>query len=507
MMRARTNAARSEACPALRDGGAPGQALLATVDDDDAPALLALADWRPAARPWCHSARDVPLAGSLDPVVARAATLGWRTAPVVRVPRPPQRLTAFRVHEQRRADVLQGASIGLGLALGAASWTSGIPLPPRVAALGELGPDGRVVGVRGVAAKARLLAEAGVRTLWVAVADAAAIDADLDVRPVHHLHEVVREVLRTDDLPPPSPEAVRRILAWVELGEPTVSHWEPLQRTLLWMQRTAPDDREAVRHALAIVDRHLGTPTRPPLPEGLERLPRPRRLRRLAHVVQAHADGGCTEPEPLLALADRHLAEPLERCAPDLELLGAMGRLAAATGRLALAWRHLDDAVTGWSDIDRPVHASRSVCELVRIAGLLRAADAVARARDAAAHLAPLLLDPVEQAYLGLALGRLAVQVGGDPGALEQALEQGPPHIQASARRWWRRAGRLGPDVAPHTSAHALHALDRALAAGHDPQPALDALRAHRPDRYAQVRAWCPADVDPARHVAEAWPY
>jgi len=512
-MRSRTNAQRARACPALTSGGSPGQALLAAVDDHDQPSVVAQCDWAPGAAPWVGSARRLSLHPDAAPLADRAAALGWRAAPLVRVAQPPVRPPSlFCVEDYGGAGPLQGASFGLALALGAASWVAGTALRPGVAALGALGPDDTVQPVRGVAAKARMLAAVGVRELWVCLADAVHVPTDLDlqVRTAQRVGEVVSQVL-ADPYPQPLPDhRVEHLLRWVELGEPAIADWAPIMRTLAWLRsQVAAGQRQELERAQQIVQRHLDDPRRPPFPVRPERLPRPVRLRRIAHVVQDHTDSGAIEGvDELLDRALAHVAEPLERTAGDLWVLGAAGRLAACTGRLPRARGLLVEAIEGWFVIQQPAEACRPVCELLRCAGI-DGVD-VEAARGWAERLRPSVDGSLSEAFLCLAEGRLAVQRREEAGGLRRVLSDGPEHVQHSARRWWLRGGQQGPP--PHAgSAYAwLMVVDQAVACGDAEGVAagIEGLRGRQRRRVAQVLSWRGSEGWGAgRQVGEAWPY
>jgi hypothetical protein len=516
MMRERTNAARLAACPGIADTPRPGQALIASVTDDGAPALLALVDLSDDPSPFSPKARWVPLADQARRAAVTALSAGWSAAPEVRCHRPPHPLLRCQTVSAHDAPCLDGPSFGLGFALAAASWVSQRPLRPGVVALATVDPSGRLGPVGHADVKARMFAHAGARILWLSAEQhetdvaRAAEAAGLCVQRATTLSEVVAEALQPPAPPPPG--WAERVVQWVELGQPRVVDYAPLARTLdglLARPDTSHERLADLTRARRIVARHLDAPERPPWPVGVERLPRPVRLRRLAHVLQCHTDSGSRDPEQpvdaLLSAALEYVAPPMERTACDLELLGAAGRLAAATGRLAAAEAWLQRAVEGWFAIERPAEACRPLCAWLQLRGLDDRDDR--DVREGLSRLVRVLPDrDPGMPYLSLAAGRLAVQRGHDPSPLHAALQTDLPHVRDSARRWALRGGTAAQP--PHTTSqwYALYLLDQpydvARAEG------MERLRRGWPERLAQVTSW---RVRPGwsdlEQVREAWPY
>ncbi|MEZ4240554.1 MAG: hypothetical protein R3F59_31245 [Myxococcota bacterium] len=208
-----------------------------------------------------------------------------------------------------------------------------------------------------------------------------------------------------------------------------------------------------------------------------------------------------------------------ERSAADAELLGALGRAHAAAGRWDDAVLRLDDAIDTWTRLDRPVDASRPLCERLRVAGLLGRGDDVERLCAMAARLrAHPACTPVDDAHLRLAEGRACVALGRlERGAGLLALpdaEDLPAPVVASARRWAARAA--GGPAADALRAQVtcepwrtLAALDARLAAGEGTHEQVEALTAD-PTAGREVRrtlARCPPGDDPGAFLADHFRY
>lgn len=507
MMRIRNNRQRVLSSSVLSDAPCPGEAVIATVHDDDGCSLLSLR-WEPEALGSREDRMAVPIGEDAREALRVAAQVGWTEAPWVRVRDLPRRVTVRRlVDDARPVMSLHGRSLGLAAAWAAACWVARCGPPAHVAALGTVDQEGRVAAIDGVASKARRLVASGVHTLYLPAANVSQVDVDVALHPVHHVQELVAATLRPAGRGPRwSPEEVDGLLGWVERGDPPVPSWAPLHRTLDLLKGRESVASE-VAEALRIAARHLDDTAPAPWPAGLEGQPRPVRLRRLAHLLQSHTDHGAVDPEPWVSRALEFLADdPLERTASDFEVMGAAGRLLSATGQLERAWTLLWQAADGYRSIRAGASMGRSVCALLWLAALH---PERAQWRDRAMELCRQYEGETrtdqDRAYIALAVGRLEVRAGGAPDALQQAMAWGPAHVRDSAARWWMRAGGTGRTPTEGTPFAALAQLDRCVDRGDDPRAALNALQALQPRRTRQVMAWARGDV--ARHVADAWPY
>jgi hypothetical protein len=196
----------------------------------------------------------------------------------------------------------------------------------------------------------------------------------------------------------------------------------------------------------AVASRHVGQPMAiPSRPEDL-RISRRDLVVIEAQVVQTAND--CCAPDWDAVLASAEPLVPLEgeEWPGHLNLLGALGRLNAAQGHYRLAVALLERAVDGWFLHRNPGPASRPICELLRLSGVL--ADPALRERvdnHARRCLAVLGRDEHGRGFLQLARGRASVVLGEGARALVELTDAGtawplmPTHLQASRLRWLAR--------------------------------------------------------------------
>jgi hypothetical protein len=333
-----------------------------------------------------------------------------------------------------------------------------------------------------------------------------------------------------------SAEAANRFYRLALRDEAGWLGWRGIEATCsaLLKKATTPADEWKLNAALAIARRHLGEPVELHFPERepmFEQLPRPLRLWHLAHVVQAAADAVHPEVDAVLGSTRRFVAPVADRHAEDLVLLGAIGRAQAAGLRYDESLATLWETVTGWNHLFEPARSSHSLCELLRVSGLLRKAEDVARAlsQPLRAALEEPSLSDISRCFLGVAAGRALVQIGRAGDALVMLQDASAPwfaaphHLTCARFRWMGRAltmeGRhdeassvrselqtLAESLQAPDANAALADLDRALEQGSDPSEPLARLRALR---GRDVERLVGSDDSPAaaRRVAEEWRY
>jgi hypothetical protein len=164
----------------------------------------------------------------------------------------------------------------------------------------------------------------------------------------------------------------------------------------------------------------------------------------LAHAVQSASDGGSDRLGEYATQAEALIGEDASEGA--LRLRGALGRALAAQGQFDRASASLSATVEAWLNL-RPSEASRALCELLRVEGILGWAESVARWRERAEALVRPALDDESRRYLDLAIGRALVQIGEPRAALpvlgdESLGARAREHVRASVLRWHARAAR-----------------------------------------------------------------
>ncbi len=232
------------------------------------------------------------------------------------------------------------------------------------------------------------------------------------------------------------------------------------------MSWCAADERASfeLRFVRDVARRHEGWSALLPWPDDEELAPYDEQTRGtvLAHVVQSASDGGGVQTVRLYA---ERAEASLEGGSSDaLELRGALGRAWAACGDYERASSSLARVVEAWLPI-RPAQASRPLCELLRVEGILGRSTEVQRWRRFVDTELASALDAESRRYVDLAVGRALVQVGQREEGLEvlgaaRLGADSPQHVRRSALRWRARAAReLGRAELAATCEAALRAL------------------------------------------------
>jgi len=388
---------------------------------------------------------------------ALAETAGWRAQSVLR-------------RGRGRDHVLDGSSFGLAMALAAVSRLANVPVSRGWVALAALTPGGAAESVGGLPAKLELLAAdelADFGSLRVLVAPGQVVEArshvpaGAEVVGVVDLREAVERVFGPDLIAhvradwaseTNRAEAAALLFRFAVRDSPGLLRWSAFATAcegLLEADAEAEAWRWKAELAWRIARRHAGRAERIDLPDSvLAQLPRPWRLRLLAHEVQAAADARTEDWRGVLERARRVVAAAREEHPDDLRLLGAMGRALAAWGRYDDALRVLRRAVQGWLDLDEVADVTFALCELLRVEGVT-AGDFSEEAR---AGLEAVAADPrvgwESRAFVALSHGAALAQQRHLDGAVrvleeeaEWSWEHTRPHVRAS--RWRRLAAAL----------------------------------------------------------------
>jgi hypothetical protein len=276
-------------------------------------------------------------------------------------------------------------------------------------------------------------------------------------------------------------------------------------------------------------------------------MPRPLRLRVLAHLIEHSRFHEPSERQAIRELAEEALpTRALDDSAEDLAMLGALGRSYAVFREHVPAERCLRRALHGWRQLGLVEHSSFALSEWIRILGLterlaeLRSLLApsleptLSQSLDGLA--ADLLQSPrasaLSRSFVSFALGRAFVQAGGLSDALG-FLEDSPAqnwnltlvHLQASRLRWlaralqlsgaWVRASqalaeldslaKLNPEA---EFAAVLAAIDAGIDQDRDPSEAIQRLRRLEPQAVTHIESHGSTDArELARAIAAYYPY
>jgi hypothetical protein len=524
-----------------------GEALLVSVDESGL---------------WCLTATpkrvdDLQLRGSAAASAQLAHRLVTRDLPlyaeVDSLHRAPRWFaSAFAAFTLTTA--LDGESYGLSIALATASRVLGLPMASGLVASAALCADGSLERVGGLRSKVRLVVgdAPGVTRFLVArgqEAEAleardealrdhgvAAADSWLVIEPVGTFHEAFElafpgalDALRARWSEPVDAERLAEELYRTAIyGTPMVLGWSAIATCAheLSVKVASPTTRARLDAVRAIARRHAGHGAPMPWPDeaDLTTMPRSRRLRLLAHVVQSAADVGTDA----VAQANRALSlvrPRLERAPEDAVILGAIGRAMAAGGDDDAATNALREAVDAWSEVGSPHESSHALCELLRLLAIAgRREEVVALCERAVADCAR---DPRSSeksiGYVRIAAGRALVQIGNLEAALGYLSDDGgwpplPPEAEGARERWWARAldgsgrradadqcrerldARRGRGVALDMQA-SLAELDRARRDGESTSSAIEALEAMTETR--RTLDSCPEGIDRAEWLAE----
>lgn len=261
-------------------------------------------------------------------------------------------------------------------------------------------------------------------------------------------------------------EAARGALFEQTLNESRlVLEWRVVSALAIGLLRHADPEDAPARFELELVRdiawRHDGYPAPIdwPEPKALAAYDETRRLRLLTHVVQSASDGDITRVSDYV----RRATEALQGNEGDdaLKLRGAIGRALAAIGHFEDAIDLLHEAVDAWLK-RRPSEASYSLCELLRLEGILGRAERIKQLKTIAEREVIPVLSTESRPFVYLALGRALTQTGATQDAVamlnvEELYGRAPQHVVTAARRWKAVAARqLGDHAGARAAMDAL---------------------------------------------------
>lgn len=380
------------------------------------------------------------------------------------------------------SQTITGPSLGLALGLALASHVLERALPGDFVATATCDEYGVLGKVDGLHEKLRIIADAapGVREVFVAREQVEETETHceelglLRVRVVGfaHLHEALSHALaRGGDEDGVSfvstaadeAERIERIdsLFRLAVGERSATiAWGPVARAAeaareAWSDELESWQRDRLDFAAAVATRHhtnsgeLAMPRR----EWLQRLPRPTRIRVLAHIVQQAADTNTPGPiDDLLELALRNLpaSDVLDAFDPQIQLMGSIGRLFwTARGNIEKALEYERQAANAWwrrwkhEEMSYPISALYTLCAIK--AQISEDRDEANALFSEIAHLEQLMEQGGERCrnnpYVALSKARANLALGrtkdsGD--ALERILkrERISDALRGNASRW-----------------------------------------------------------------------
>jgi hypothetical protein len=465
---------------------------------------------------------------------------------------------------------LDGSSFGLSFCLAFASLMLNVTLPADLIASAAVGASGELEGVdqAALAHKLRLVHDwaPGVRTVLVAsdnaefaerlaeglgasfrVAAARSLSAAFEVafpKLVEALEARFSDGLKRQ-------HAARRLFELVRDGSPSLLSWRGVAASCQWLGARLPTDSEAAteaRFAEAVARRHAGEELPCPFEvDWVERMPRPLRLRVLAHLIEHSRFHEPSERQAIRELAEAALpTRALDDSAEDLAMLGALGRSYAVFREHVAAERCLRRALRGWRQLGLVEHSSFALSEWIRILGLterlaelrslLTASPEPTLGQSLNGLAAELLQSPrasaLSRSFVSFALGRAFVQSGGLSDALG-FLENSPAqnwnltlvHLQASRLRWLARALQLSGapvracqalaelELLAKTNPEAefaavLASIDAVIDQDRDPSEAIHRLRRLEPQAVTHIESQGSTDArELARAIAAYYPY
>ncbi len=435
---------------------------------------------------------------------------------------------------------IDGPSFGLAFCLSLSSTVLDCALPGDIVASAAVDAAGVVGPVGGLPEKVAGLVRMAphITRLMVAASQreeaAAHAGGRLQVVPVTHASEAIEFAFgdRLSTLlvaagrdPDRREQLTESFFRLALIGSDALVDWGPVARgasdALRHWTDLPPEARHRLTFAHAVAARHhVNGGTLDEIPEQwIASLPRMVRVQVVAHVVQQSADTGTPAPSLVESLAARSTDTDIaESSVPELRLRGALARLQAVTGREAAALSTQEALARACAAVYADQDVAYPLSEWARLAGALRDAPALRRAR--AFHdrmLGAGSYRGLGPRYVELAIvrGRLLLQPD-DLDARTLARQLGadatlPDHVRWSADRWAGDAGREALEVAarggnPVAARNlALASLDEALRAGNAAaaEACVDALESYDPGPVRHLRR---AGATPA-DVARLYPY
>ncbi len=405
--------------------------------------------------PLGHEARAaLALAGALAPMSLTMLTMGTPSRP-----EGSWEISPVFIEGTGASAHVDGASFGLAMLLAHASEWLDEPVPADLVALAALCDDGRLARVDGMAHKLAMVRATalGVRRVVVAAdqereARQHAGDA-LEVIAVDTAREAVARVFTDLDAKrrarwtePSAIDAELDELFSLVLAPPRDAslHWPAVVDLAASLETLVSEGiaRDKAAFARSVAARHAGHTGELAWPSErlLSSLPPSVRWRALAQGVQALVDSGHSDVRERVSSVLRRL-DGTDTTRETLELRGAVGRALTQLREYERARVVLSQAVDGWWEIYESGDASRALCELMRLCGVVGDAEGVRRAHSKGraferAHSTK----RASIAYLRWATGRALVQTGRAREALEAldavALAGLEDHVIAGVLRW-----------------------------------------------------------------------
>ena len=412
--------------------------------------------------------------------------------------------------------LVDGASLGLAMALSLASRVLGQALPADLIASATINAQGQIGPVGHLQEKLACVADEapGISRFLLAKAQLAEaqqlnqqMNRRLKIVPIADLAAAlayvfgpVEELLIKQGHDDASRNELIEHMFLLALGDRQASvSWRPIASAAELALQTWPDLNAAQTFKLqscqGIAQRHDGNRGGLDLPSAaqLSAIPQPLRTDFVAHLVQQATETRSPNPDDAAKLAEAQLCRGNEAFAAHLRLLGALGRMRAMQGKPQQALTLQREAALAWLERGMATDASYPLTEWMRLAGALHDPQAFAEAEDF--HLRLKLRMAVESDafvsnYVKLAWCRGLVQLGKAErslGALRDLAnnEQIEAHLRWSAARWliqvlrasaalteankWLAALQAGATGDVYKTRYLrLVELDAALANGHD---------------------------------------
>jgi tetratricopeptide (TPR) repeat protein len=465
----------------LRRGPQPGETLLVSVTDDGRAALWLIASGEGAQADVLSSAARVALTAEVSALLELARGLALSSVPVldkVRLVPPPWCWSISRVWKMgsKPVDSLDGASFGLAMVLACASSLLDVPLRTDTCALAAIDAGGGLHAVDALAEKLAIVSGValGVSRVLVHPEDVdeaqrvvAGEGLGLDIVPARTItdafHQAFDDIAGRFDRLWSRPErriaSAESVFQMALRGENRLLRWDGVAaaagRLAAVLDPNDPDEADArwkAATAELVARRHRFDPeVLIPWPDDdrLGRLPRPTRLKVIAHAVQSAADGPTGYERRYVARAEPFLTRGLEAHPGDVEVMGAIGRALAAVRDYAAARGALREALETWTQLGEINESSRALCEYLRVVGIEGDAGAVTEALER--WFEPFDANPrtdhTSRAFVQLAAGRALVQAGRPEEAVRFLAEppgvdwrRTPGHVAAGRLRWLARA-------------------------------------------------------------------
>lgn len=453
---------------------------------------------------------------------------------------------------------LDGPSYGASMLIAVASLVMGVPAATDLAASAELLPNGALGEVGELEHKLAVLAGSALGVKRVVVANSQKLAAEARAKSVAPglaivgastvrdlftaaFPDVDKQLQATWSDPGSARILARRLffltLEGVQNGHP-ILNWRGVHNAAgLLLEALPPQELVALqeaRFARLVSARHCGEPNaRIPWPdaEALQGMPRPVRLRYLAHAVQSAYDANAPDLSSIVDDVLRKASSVIDCHDVELQLLGATSRALSGLRRYDEAASLLARVVEGWMGLNLAADSSYALCELIRVMGIRgdrEGLDSAMLAGYLTAFEEDLKSTDLSRAFVRFALGRAWATIGDASRARAELdrpiFEEGVirAHLHQSRLRWQAIVADLQGRIGEADSLRARIAedadgsfsfprwmaeLDRCRRDGHDPFPAIEELCA----RHAQATAFLIQEGMPVEEqaaiLAREFPY